>query len=88
MSKAKEMTREKFSAWTQQKGKSKIQCKQEYIILISRHSQQVQSTLEQVLDGTMTEVNYKKGIDIDESPGGALAKSCSKPKNMHTEEDK
>ena len=56
--------------------------------MISRHSEQVKSTLEQVSLGIMTEVNYKKGIDVNESTGGALAKSCSRPKNMHVEEDK
>ena len=82
------MAPEKYSAWTQQKGKSKIICKQEYIVLISSFSKELKLTLEKVLDGSLTEINYKKKIDIDDSPGGALAKSVPKPKNEYKEEDK
>ena len=59
----------------------------EYIILIARHSDELRKTLEQVLDGTLTEINYKSNR-IDESSGGALQKSVPKPKNVHEEENK
>ena len=83
---------EKKAVWLQQKGKSKQDCMKEYIILISNHSQELKNSLEQVLNKNVEEFNYKSEnanmAQINKSPGGALAKATSKPKDMHQEENK
>ena len=75
------MATEKYSAWTQQVGKTKNECKKEYILLIAEFKRDIRLTLKKVLDGTLTHINYKKKTDINDAPGGALQKSVPKPKN-------
>ena len=78
----------KFEAWKNQRGKSELRCKKEYILLIAEYSSQVNATLVGVLNGTIKELNYKVKDKIAESTGGALAKSVPKPKDMYTEQNK
>ena len=82
------MAFEKYYAWSQQKGKSALKCKQEYVLLVCQHDKSLKNTLEQVLNGTLTEIKYKSKGGINDSPGGALQKSVPKPKNVHAEENK
>lgn len=79
----------KYSAWVQQRGKSKIQAKKEYVVLASKFSLRIRETLNSVLKGEMETLEYKsKTPNIATSSGGALAKSVPKPKNTHEQEDK
>lgn len=78
----------KFDAWRVQIGKSEMRCKKEYILLISEYSSKVNATLVGVLNGTIKELNYKAKDKINESTGGALAKSVPKPKDIYTEQNK
>jgi hypothetical protein len=56
--------------------------------LVCEHDKSLLNTLEQVLNGTLTEIKYKSKGNINDSPGGALQKSVPKPKNVHAEENK
>lgn len=78
---------QKYHAWNQQKGKSQMKCMQEYVLLICAYSPELATTLEQVLNGSLTQINYKSK-NINDNPGGALQKSVPKPKNVHAEENK
>lgn len=48
----------------------------------------IEHTLEEVLEGEMTEINYKSESSLTQGPGGALAKAVPKPKNEHEQADK
>jgi hypothetical protein len=65
------MGAEKMYVWKQQKGKTNIKCMQEYVLLVCSHDKTLKNTLEQVLNGTLTEIKYKSK-NINESSGGAL----------------
>ena len=43
---SKKMAFEKYYAWKQQKGKSAIKCKQEYILLVCQHEKALKNTLD------------------------------------------
>ena len=58
----------------------------EYIVLISEYSHEVKSTLDNACSGKIKEINYKSKNKLN-TAGGALAKSTSKPKDMHKEEN-
>lgn len=78
----------KQKVWAQQRGKSKVQAKKEYVVLISKYCNRVKKTLDGVLKGDIKELDYKsKSPNVATSTGGALAKSVPKPKNMHEKED-
>ena len=48
----------------------------------------IENTLDEVLEGYMTEINYKSESSLTQGPGGALAKAVPKPKNIHEQADK
>ena len=48
----------------------------------------IENTLEGVLEGDIDEINYKSESSLTQGPGGALAKSVPKPKNVNEEADK
>ena len=58
----------------------------EYVVLISEYSNEVKVTLQNIVSGKIKEFNYKSKNQMN-STGGALAKSTSKPKDLHKEEN-
>ena len=76
----------KYRVWKQQKDKSELECKKEYILLISEFSKSVNGTLEGIMSGKIDKLNYKSK-NLANSTGGALAKSVPKPKDLHVAEN-
>jgi acyl-CoA-binding protein len=77
----------KLNAWRQQRGKSQLEAQLEYVLLVASCESSVKTSLELVLSGQLAQINYKPRANLD-SPGGALAKSVPRPKNLNSEADR
>ena len=55
----------KYGVWLQQKGKAKLQCQKEYILLLAQHDPFFNETVQAVANGDLTEIanpNGEKGF--------------------------
>ena len=59
----KEKTKpERYAAWLQQSGKSDLQCKKEYILLVAQYDSSLKGTVDGVINGDIKEINYMKSM--------------------------